>query len=279
MSIIKTIKKSGGDDLTPLERLADLLMTALVGLSAALFIAAGVRTGPEPPPACSASAPDSYEWLASDAARAEGTDALMRHAQSLSQLPDEATVILVDVGHGGADGGAVGTRSGVAESGLNMQVSELLARELVARGFNALLTRNGEYALADTKDADMQKRRELMQMSCIDLCVSVHMNFFTDESVSGPMVFYMRGSTEGEKLATSVVESLCTALGRPKRLANPEDLFVLRVPSAPSVLVECGFLSNAQDEALLQTEEHQLLLARAIADGIELYLSGGAPPA
>lgn len=259
-------KKDGKHELTPLERTADLLLTALVGITAALFIAAGIKTDPEPPRDASVSTSET------------GIEAVMSRAQELSQLPDEATVILVDVGHGGADGGAVGTRSGVVESGLNMQVSELLARELAKNGYNVLLTRNGEYALGSTKDEDMQKRRELMQMDCIDLCVSVHMNFFTDESVSGPMVFYMRGSDEGEKLASSVMDSLCSALGRPRRLPNPEELFVLRVPSVPSVLVECGFLSNAQDEALLQTPEHQSLLARAIASGITGYITGAAQP-
>ncbi len=269
-------KKSGDRELMPFGRVADILLTALVGVTAALFIAAGIKTGPELPQDAAVSVSEAKGWLDSNAPREAGLEAIMSHAQELSQLPDEETVILVDVGHGGADGGAVGTRSGVIESGLNMQVSELLAQELVKNGYNVLLTRNGEYALGNTKDEDMKKRRELMQMDCIDLCVSVHMNFFTDESVSGPMVFYMRGSKEGEKLASSVMDSLCAALGRPKRLPNPEELFVLRVPSSPSVLVECGFLSNAQDEAMLQTQEHQRLLAQAIASGITGYIAEGA---
>ncbi len=106
-------------------------------------------------------------------------------------VPDNAFVVVIDPGHGGFDGGAVGAQSGTAEAGLNLDVSKRLAAELTARGFYVILTRNDENALGDTKRADMEARRDIMRLPYVDLVVSVHMNKFGDRSVSGPMVFYL----------------------------------------------------------------------------------------
>ncbi|MCR5808514.1 MAG: N-acetylmuramoyl-L-alanine amidase [Clostridiales bacterium] len=187
-----------------------------------------------------------------------------------TDIPEDAFVIVVDAGHGGPDGGASGS-AGVPEAGLNLAVARFLADELTKDGYYVIMTRDSDNALGGTKDEDMQTRREIMQLECVDLVVSIHMNKFRDRTVSGPMVFYMRGSEEGKMLAESVMYCLCEKLGRPQRFANPEDLFVLRVPKAPSVLVECGFLSNPSDEEKLLTEEHQRLLAQAVAEGINDY--------
>ncbi len=188
-------------------------------------------------------------------------------------LPEDATVIVIDAGHGGFDGGAMGSKTGVQEADLNLKVSSLLADELLQRGYYIIMTREDENALAETKSEDMQVRRRIMQLEPVDLVVSVHMNKFTDGSVSGPMVFYMKNSESGKALAECVMSSICSATGRPQRIANPEELFVLRVPYAPSILVECGFLSNAADEALLCDENYQKLLAKAIAEGVDKYLT------
>ena len=118
----------------------------------------------------------------------------------------------------------------------------------------------------------MAARGAILSDEGVDLTVSVHMNMFSDRSVSGPMVFYMEGSQEGEKLAGCVIESVCEAIGHPARPANPGDYYVLRAGSAPGIIVECGFLSNAQDEALLLDPVHQQKLANGIAAGVLEYL-------
>ena len=186
-------------------------------------------------------------------------------------IPENAFAIMIDAGHGGFDGGAVGVGTGAIEAELNLSVAKLLAEELEGLGFYVVLTRSDGEALGVTKAEDMQRRRELFGLENIDLVVSIHMNKFRDRSISGPMVFYMKGSKEGKALADMVIASVCEAVGRPLRSANPEDLFVLRTPYAPSVLVECGFLSNPEDEALLLTEEYQKKLAHGIAEGIAGY--------
>lgn len=194
---------------------------------------------------------------------------LMDAAPAASQ---RSYTVVVDAGHGGVDGGATGAKSGVAEAGLNLTMAKLVEAELTARGVAVVLTRSGEDALAQGKKADMAARREVMNRENVDAVVSVHMNKFSDCSVHGPMAFYMPGSDEGAKLAVAVIDAVCDAIGAPRRIANPADYYVLRESDPVAVLVECGFLSNAEDEKLLQTPAHQKLLAKGIADGVLQYL-------
>ena len=194
-------------------------------------------------------------------------------------IPEDATVIVVDAGHGGFDGGAVGNATGVEEAGLNLDVARLLSDELTSLGYCVIMTREDENALADTKSADMRLRSEIMRLAEVDIVVSIHMNKFRDSQISGPMVFYMKNSERGEALAEQVIRSICDKVGRPYRYANPEDLFVLREPTAPSIIVECGFLSNESDEKQLCDSAYRKLLAEAIAEGVDNYFKQDITPA
>ena len=118
----------------------------------------------------------------------------------------------------------------------------------------------------------MAARGAILCTEGADCTVSIHMNKFSDRSVRGPMCYYQAGAEEGQTLAQCVIDALTEALGKSGRLANPGNNFVTRVPNAPSVLVECGFLSNAEDERMLCDEAYQQLLADAIASGVLAYL-------
>lgn len=185
----------------------------------------------------------------------------------------DAVTVVVDAGHGGSDGGAVGSGSGVPEAGLNLAVAERLAALLQENGLTVIMTRSTGAALADTKRGDMQVRKTILSGPDVDLVVSIHMNKFTDPAVSGAMAYYMLGSEEGRRLAQQLIDALCDATGRPRRLANPGDYFVLRECPAPAALVECGFLSNASEEKKLLQPEYQQLLAEAVAKGVLAYLA------
>lgn len=180
-------------------------------------------------------------------------------------------IVVVDAGHGGIDGGAVGNGTGVVEKELNLLYAYALKDELEARGMTVVLTRTGDDALASGKKADMAKRREIMNGCEADILVSIHMNKFRDRAANGPMAFYMKGSEEGKQLATCVIKAVCEALERSVRLANPADYYMIRESEMPAVLVECGFLSNTTDESLLQNEAHMNKLVSGIADGVEAY--------
>ncbi len=198
---------------------------------------------------------------------------LLGAEEAVSVAAGKYTVV-VDAGHGGPDGGAVGVH-GTVEAGLNLTVAQLLKAELERRGVTVIMTRETVDALGDTKKADMAARGRIIAMPEADVVVSVHMNKFTDCSVHGSMAYYMQGSDEGGILAQCVIDAVTDITGQGRRDANPGDYFVLRKGAAPSVLVECGFLSNSEDEAKLTDEAYQRLLAKGIADGVCAYLFGG----
>lgn len=238
--------KRKGMDMT---RLTDICLTVLVGAAAIMMTWLGLR--------------------GTNAAVAASTEPKVIFERD---IPEDAVVIVVDAGHGGFDGGASGP-SGTVEAELNLEVAKLVSDELNAKGYYVIMTREDDSALAETKSEDMRLRSEIMNIDEVDIVVSIHMNKFKDSRVSGPMVFYMKNSERGKALAECVMNSICEAVGRPRRYANPEDLFVLREPKAPSVLVECGFLSNAEDEKKLLDPEYRKTIAKAVAEGISGYLT------
>ena len=200
-----------------------------------------------------------------------------RAGQAVMAEKNGSTVV-VDAGHGGSDGGAVGTETGVVEAALNLQVASRVKSLLKEQGVTVVMTREDENALAPQKQADMAARKVLLNAPGVDAVVSIHMNKFGDRSIAGPMAFYMAGSVEGQRFAQTVVDRVCDALGNQRRLANPGDYFVIRECGCPAVLVECGFLSNQEDERLLSDPAHQEKLARAIAAGTVAFLTGGEEP-
>ena len=182
-------------------------------------------------------------------------------------------VVVIDAGHGGLDGGAVGRLTNVREDGLNLSVAEKLRSLFEKNGVSVVMTRTDEKALGKSKDADMAKRREIIQNAGADIVISIHMNKFQDSNVSGPMAFYHADSDEGKKLAELIQNELNARLDPPRpRTFKPETYFILRSGECPCVLVECGFLSNEREERLLQTEDYQMSCAKAIYAGAQAYL-------
>ena len=200
---------------------------------------------------------------------------VLARLELLEKLPQGETVILVDVGHGGFDGGTVGIDTGVTEASINLEVSKKVAQYLASKGYYVLMTRMGDYALARSKNEDMRVRKNLMKNSVFDVSVSIHMNALaTDRSVRGARVYCYKNGTAGETLAKYVAEALSNASSYAKSKVYTGNLMVVREPICPSTLVECGFLSNSEEERLLRDQSYQWILAKAIAEGIESYLNG-----
>ena len=189
-------------------------------------------------------------------------------------------VVAVDAGHGGYDGGARCRDSGVWEKEVNLAVALAVEKSLTQRGATVLMTRRTDTDLCDdtTRPANVTKKRQDMQCRVdmavqgqADMVLSIHMNEYRVRSESGPQVFYRAGSGAGRLLAGTMQEALITALSPQKeRAAMPGDYFILQLDT-PSVLVECGFLSNAAEEALLRQDAYCERVAAAIADGIADY--------
>lgn len=196
--------------------------------------------------------------------------------QPLSDGPLSGHVIAVDPGHGGYDGGARAS-NGRWEKEYNLDVSLRLRDYLQSLGATVVMTRDGDYALCDInpqmrkKRQDMERRAELVIIGGAELLVSIHMNEYRRASASGPQVFYRADCPAGKQLAEVIQAQMNESLLPKKaREANIGDFYIISL-GIPSVLVECGFLSNAAEEALLRTEAYTQRVAEAIGDGIVNY--------
>ena len=188
--------------------------------------------------------------------------------------PVDRKVIVIDPGHGGFDPGAV-SKSGTREDILNLKVSKKLKQYLEEHNATVVLTREIDEGLASRKREDMQQRVKIIRESNPDIVVTVHMNMFQQAKYFGGQTFYMTGSEEGKKLAfniqTQLVENLIQ--GNTRKIKDLNNMLILKAGDAPTVLVECGFLSNATEEALLKTDEYQDKIAWSIFKGILDYFA------
>lgn len=191
--------------------------------------------------------------------------------------PLAGLTVALDPGHGGYDGGARAHDSGVWEKKLTLQIALTAEKELVAQGAQVVLTRREDLCLSDAekgkarKRADLQARRDLAEAAGADVLISIHLNEYRSREESGPQVFYQRGGEEGRLLAGAMQEALIEVLQpAQKRSAIAGNYYVLR-GKLPSVLVECGFLSNAQEERLLLDEGYHQRIAQALARGLALW--------
>ena len=190
--------------------------------------------------------------------------------------------VVIDAGHGGIDGGVVGITSGVKESDINLDLSRRLGRCFSDAGFSVVFTRETEAGLYGTatsgyKKRDMQKRAEIIHKSNPALVISVHQNFFSVHSRRGAQVFFRQSSAQSQTLACLIQAALnnmeeCVRKSEPLK----GDYYILNCSDFPSVIVECGFLSNEEDEKLLLDSAYRDKVASAIASGAISYLSSAA---
>ena len=190
--------------------------------------------------------------------------------------PKPQYTIVIDAGHGGRDGGAVGKTTETTESYLNLQFSLKLKSICEEYGFKVVLTRkdmNGIYSAfaSNKKRSEMEKRMEIIESANPDLVVSIHMNSFSNSSARGAQVFYAENFPENEEFAQTVQDALNEKIPNAKKTAKSSDFYVINTTSKPSILVECGFLSNPEEEKELLEDSYQDRLAWGIYNGIIDY--------
>lgn len=199
-----------------------------------------------------------------------------------------AVKIVLDAGHGGSDPGAVGV-NGLYEKTVNLDVAVRLKSILEGRGYEVLLTRDADYYLT------LAERVSITNSLAPDLFVSVHANAHSNSSINGSLVLYydkdypqadyppsdaMAALTpESKRLAQLVQDSMVKSAGTVDRGLVPSAVYVARMGSVPSILVETAFLSNAADAANLADSDFRQKLASGIASGIEAYKPLEAPGA
>lgn len=187
--------------------------------------------------------------------------------------------IVIDAGHGDFDGGAVAP-DGTTEKTINLAVALPLENFLTLCGFDVVMTRiddtalheNDEATLREKKVSDMKARLALYEQA--DLNVAIHQNMFGSTKYCGTQVFYSTNHPLSKPLGDSIRSEVVRLLqpdNTRELKSGSKDIYLLYRATAPTVLVECGFLSNAEELAQLKDEDYQRQLAFGIACGITRY--------
>jgi N-acetylmuramoyl-L-alanine amidase len=190
----------------------------------------------------------------------------------------ESYDVVLDAGHGGLDGGAVGV-SGSIEKDINLAIAKKLQDYLVKSGKTVLMTRNDDVSLhldegsttRGKKRSDLKERIKIVKESNAKAFVSIHMNTFPQQKYRGLQVFYSQNLPESKAFAEFMQKSINETLANGnRRLAKPAEdtLLLFKEPPIPTALIECGFLSNRNEESLLKSEEYQQKLAEAIGKNL-----------
>lgn len=201
--------------------------------------------------------------------------------EKTSGIPVNNKIIVIDAGHGAPDGGAVAD-DGTFEKDINLDVANKLCALLEKTGAYVIMTRLDDNAVADDlkakireiKRRDLKNRRDIRDSSDADLFVSIHMNKFEQSEYYGAQVFYSSTPPESKTLAENIQRELI-ALADPsntREVKKADGIFILKDSKIPSVLVECGFLSNPAEREKLKTDEYRDTLAWSIYCGIVKFL-------
>lgn len=208
------------------------------------------------------------------------TNAMLASVSSISQ--QQLPTIILDAGHGGIDGGCV-AYNGVCEKGINLNIMLTLKALLEADGYEVVTTRQSDVSIYDEgvkglsnqKKSDMKNRLAIFNSKENAIALSIHQNQYTDQKFSGAQMFYSQTNPESMLLALSLqqsfVENLQPENKREIKLSGDE-LYLIYYTKVPSVMVECGFLSNPDEADKLESESYQKQVAFTIYKGINNYL-------
>ena len=195
-------------------------------------------------------------------------------------LPVSNKVIVLDAGHGVPDEGAQSSR-GTTEAETNLKIALKVQNLLEQSGATVILTRSDENAIYDIdsktlkqkKISDIHNRVKIGNESSADIFVSIHLNKIPQQQYSGWQTFYQEGNENSINLAKSIQTNLNDSIQKEnKRVAMKiENIYIMKHIEIPTTIVECGFLSNPEEEQLLLDDEYQDRLAWGIYNGIMDY--------
>ncbi len=195
----------------------------------------------------------------------------------INRRPDSITIV-IDAGHGGFDPGKVGMNH-ILEKDINLSIAYKLKKLLESEDIHVVMTRkddNGLYKKSDSdkKRVDMKNRIKIINGSGAAFAISIHQNSYSLETCHGAQVFYYENSEQGQVLAEVLQETIKNNLkdGNHRLAKSDSSYYLLRYSSCPLVIVECGFLTNRREAALLQEDSYQDKIAEAIHLGILEYM-------
>ena len=182
-------------------------------------------------------------------------------------------IIVLDSGHGGDDPGKIGVNQ-AKEKDVNLEIARKIKKRLEKKGWEVVMTREKDEMLGDpqagnNKIHDMKARVEIINKTMPQAAVSIHQNSYQDAQIHGAQVFYYSHSEEGKRMAEVMQKALLKADEENTRQAKANDTYyLLKRTEVPTIIVECGFLSNPEEAAKLVSPKYQEKLAEAIAEGI-----------
>lgn len=195
------------------------------------------------------------------------------------ELNMSETVVAIDSGHGGIDPGKIGV-GGIYEKEINLAIAVKLKKLLEQSGITVIMTRSDDNGLYDENDtnkkaADMKKRCSIINECNAALAVSIHQNSYVSADSKGAQVFYYKASDDGKKLAGIIQKHMIKEVDISNRRDEKADTtyYMLRNTKVPTVIVECGFLSNPDEAGKLKSNSYQQKIAEAICSGIIEYLA------
>ena len=183
----------------------------------------------------------------------------------------ENQIVVIDAGHGADDPGKVGVNDAL-EKDINLQIALKVKACLEEKGIQVVMTREDDVA-EESKLGDMKKRVELINEVKPAITVSIHQNSYSDASIKGAQVFYYTDSEVSKEAASIMQEELRTIDETNKREIKANNTFyMLKKTETPTIIVECGFLSNPEEAEKLVTESYQDEMAGTICAGIIKWL-------
>ena len=193
-----------------------------------------------------------------------------------SALPLFGKVIYIDPGHGGLDPGAL--YGGIKEKYINLEISKKLEDRLTKLGAIVYLTRNGDYDLSairtsNRKRSDLSRRVNMINNSKCDLFLSIHLNAEDTNTWRGAQVFYDDINISNKKLANILQKQFKYDLKTSRKVKKVDNLYLQRRVKVPGVLIEVGFLSNANERYLLKNKSYQIKTVNSITKGLLTYFN------
>lgn len=205
---------------------------------------------------------------------------ILEKTASVSDYSKEKRInLVIDAGHGGADAGTIGV-DGTKEKVINLSIAQKLYDFAMVSGVSAFLIRDGDYLVYSENDdksrSDLYNRLDCINSINNSLLISIHQNHFEDESQWGMQIWYSPNDSKSPILADKILNiSKQNLQPDNKRLNKPSDnsYYILYKAKIPSVMVECGFMSNTEENAKLQDEKYQSELAYSIMLGLNEYIT------
>ena len=191
--------------------------------------------------------------------------------EQVSEIDKSNPVIIIDPGHGGEDPGKVGIND-ILEKDINLQIS-MKVRDLMEEvGIEVVMTREDD-KVPERKKEDLENRVELINKTRPTIALCIHQNSYTSPEIFGAQVFYHTKTAEAVDIATLVQESLrAIDTNNTREIKKNDTYYMLKFSEVPTIIVECGFLTNPTEAQKLTTEEYQDEVAFAICEGIVKWL-------